>query len=246
MDKKKIISTVAVFSLLILIPVVTGILQRQNFEIRISALEDDTPRNVIITDVKSDSFKVGWLTERRVIGGVMLSDGMKFLDSEKTSYHLLEINGLNPGQNYRFILLSGDKEFTDNGQQYSIKTSNFKISEGYFLVYGQVFNTNGYSFQQNGIISLRLTRGDKKSQVLSTKINESGGFQINLYGLLNEELNSLFPYDNDNTAILTVYTSFEAPGIEKRYPVNFSFNRQFPNVYLGEVNIDIIPAIEGD
>ncbi|MBN2015826.1 hypothetical protein JW766_03255 [Candidatus Dojkabacteria bacterium] len=246
MNKKQKISLLVVVALLIMIPVVTGIFQRSGFEIRISALEEDDPRNTAISDIKDTSFKVCWITEREVIGGVLLSDGTRFSESDKTSYHSVTVTGLESVRVYEFKLLSGTKEFTtEAGSDYSVTTASVSGTGDDFLIYGQVFSPDGYSFQQGGVLTLVLEETGKESQVLATTINETGGYQFNLGRLLANTLDRDFPYKKKVNVTLNVFISFEQQAVEKKYTVDLTSNRQIPNVYLGEVNIDIIPGIEG-
>ncbi len=246
MKKKNTLSLLIVVGLLVSIPMITGVLQKSGFELRISALENDEPVNVIVSDVKNDSFTVVWITERETIGGIVLSDGVQFMEDDKASYHLVDVEGLNPSTNYTFKLMSGSKKFEDeDGGDYSVTTASVSTNDGKFLIYGQVFSADGYSFQQGGIISLELSDSLYESQTVSAVINETGGYQFDLGGLLSSDLSRNYTYRQDSSAKLVVYVSHEQQGIEKFYNVNLANNRQIPNIYLGEVNIDIIPAIDG-
>ena len=124
-------------------------------------------------------------------------------------------------------------------------TAQTSGSSDKFLVYGQVFSPDGYSFQQGGIITLELAIGSSKSQIIAAKINETGGYQFDLGGLYFSDFSSEFPNKIKSEALFKVYISHNEPAVEKRFPIDFSTNRQIPNIYLGEVNIDIIPAASG-
>lgn len=246
MQSKKFFSFFVVIGLLVLLPVITVTLANQGFEIRISALEDDTPNNIVTTNVSNDSFSVSWITERPVIGGIKLADGTVFYEDDAASYHSLTVTGVNPDSIMQFTVLSGDKEFNrDNGSPYSVQTAQMSPTDDTFLVYGQVFSPDGFSFQQEGIVVLQLESATGKSQEISTLVNETGGYQVDLGGLLSSDLTRNFPYRGLATLTVTVYVSHEDPGVEKSFPINFSQVRQIPNVYLGDVNVDVIPAIEG-
>jgi hypothetical protein len=220
---------------------------RGDFDLRISALEDDTPTKVVVTDVKKNSFKVCWITEKETLGGVRLLDGSEILEDDITSYHEVVIASLNPGTNYTFEVLSDSKAYKDEtGVDYQVKTALIGNTDETFLVYGQVFSSEGYSFQQGGIITMQLIDGSTKSQIVSTAINETGGYQLDIGGLLSESFTVPVSYKKKVDAVFNVYVSHTEPGIEKRYSVEFLNNRQIPNMYLGEVNIDVIPAIQGN
>jgi len=233
--------------LLILIPIVSFVLMNSGFELRISALESDEPANVIISDIKSNSFKVSWITEKETLGSIKLSNGEIVAENETTSFHSLKFDGLKADTNYSFSLLSGSKEFKNpQGQLYTFKTAVIISSEDPFLVYGQVFSSDGFSVQQNGIITMTLENSGMVSNQITAIINETGGYQFDLGGLLSENLNRSFPYKVSSNATFKVYINNEDKFIERKYPVDFSINRQIPNLYLGDVEIDIITGIEGN
>lgn len=243
MKKKSILSAVIIIGLIVTIPALTAVLVNNRFDIRISALEDDTPRNVVITDVRSSSFAVAWLTERSVVGGIELEDGTKFTESDKSVFHRVDVNGLKSGTTYNFRILSNAKPFTT---VYAVTPTNYAEGENPFLVYGQVFAPDGTSVQQGGIITLELLTSDSRSQVVSAVINETGGFQFDLGGMLGADLSAVFPYQGRANAIFKVYIAPDSNPIEKSFDLDFSINRQVPNVYLGEVGIDVIPGVSGN
>lgn len=246
MKKRNVLPMIIVLALLIAIPVITGYFQRSGFELRISALEEDEPRNVQISDIKETSFKVTWITEREVIGGVSLKSGGKTFEEDSKSYHEVIISGLQRANSYKFVLLSGSTEYQKSeGIDYIVKTASAQIGDDQYLIYGQVFSPDGFSFQQGGILTLEMKKSSGKSQLVSTVINETGGYKIDLGGLLDQNLAQSFDYRQISEAVFQIYISHNQEGVEKRYTVNFSENRQIPNIYLGEVNIDIIPAIDG-
>jgi len=247
MKKNKTLSLLTLVGLLVAIPVVTGVFQRSGFELRISALEEDEPRNVVISDVKSTSIKVSWVTERQVIGGILLENGTQFNESTKSSYHTIDVTGLKASTTYTFKLLSDAKAWTmETGSDYSIKTSSMPASSEKFLVYGQVFSPDGFSFQQGGVISMQLVSGSETSQIVSAVINETGGYQFDLGGLQNDSLIRSFAYKQEVEATLKVYIAHDQEGVEKTYSIDFLSQRQIQNIYLGEVNIDIIPGVVGE
>lgn len=246
MTKKRTLSVIAIFALMVVLPLLTATLARNDFKIRIKALEDDTPHNVVVSDIRSTSFRVSWVTERSVIGGILLSDGVRLVESSDTSYHSINVVGLKSSTQYSYKLLSGTKPFEkEEGGDYVVDTSSIIEGDETYLVYGQVFSPDGYSFQQGGVITIKLSDETLTSQVLSTIINETGGYQFDLGELLSEDSNEKFPYKAKVDAVFGVYISHDQEIVEKRYTLDFTTNRQIQNIYLGEVNIDVIPAIEG-
>jgi hypothetical protein len=246
MTRKRTLSVIAIFALMVILPLLTATLIRNDFKIRIKALEDDTPHNVVVSDIRDASFRVSWITERSVIGGILLSDGVRFVESTDTSYHSINIVGLKQSTQYSFQLLSGTKPFEkEGGGDYVVKTSSVAEGDETYLVYGQVFSPDGYSFQQGGVITFQLSDEILTSQVLSTIINETGGYQFDLGELQSEALDKKFSYKAKVDVVFGIYAGHDQGIVEKRYTLDFTTNRQIPNIYLGEVNIDVIPAIEG-
>ena len=166
MDNKKFFTLLSFIAVLLIIPIATAAVQSGSFNLRISALESEEPYNVKITDVSSDSFRVSWVTERQVIGGVFMPNGLTFSEDDKTSYHSVRINTLDAATKYTFKLLSDSKEFVKpNGDDYSVKTAGSVGASDSFLVYGQVFSPDGYSYQQGGVITIQLSNPLSKSQM---------------------------------------------------------------------------------
>ena len=247
MKAKNFFSTLILLAMLVIIPVSTTILLNNGFEMRISALESDEPTNVFITDIKDKSFKVVWITEKEVIGQVKLADSSIFSEDISTSYHSVFVTGLTPSTRYTFKLISNAKEFLDkNGNEYSLRTASFGAKESNFLIYGQVFSVDGKTVQQFGLITLELNNGYNTSQTVSSLINENGGFQMNLGGMLTDDLSSQFSLYGVNENIFNVYVTNKDTSIEKRVSLDYSVSRQIPNIYLGDISIDVMPGIEGN
>ncbi|MDD3648118.1 MAG: fibronectin type III domain-containing protein [Candidatus Dojkabacteria bacterium] len=247
MNKKKILPLFSLLALLLVIPVAMAYFQRGGFNLRISALEEDEPTNIVISDTTGESFRVSWITQREVIGGILLSDGTRFSESDKTSYHVIDAVGLKPSMSYSFKILSDSKEFSSEaGGDYTHRTASLPKGTQKFLIYGQVFSPDGFSFQQGGVITMQLSNEVMTSDILSTTINETGGYQFDLGNILDKNNLRSFPYRTKSDATLVVFISHEDQPVSKQFTLDFSTNRQVPNIYLGEVNIDILPAIEGE
>jgi hypothetical protein len=63
---------------------------------------------------------------------------------------------------------------------------------------------------------------------------------------LTSDLASLYSYKGRSDATFNIYISHTQGALEKIHTLDLSVNRQVPNIYLGEVNIDLLPAIEGE
>jgi len=229
------------------IPVTLIILQSGNLDLRIKAFDDPTPQDVLVTDVKDDSFRVSWTTEKPVQGGVKLvgDERAPLIEERESSYHSLVVERLLRNTEYKFRLLSDGEEYGDGLDNYKAKTVNIIVADGNYLIYGQIFAENGFSFQQEGMVSLVITDGNEKSQKTSQILNEAGGFQMNLYGLLNSSQTGSFNYAKNVDLEFKVYLVENDEPLTRKFTVDLSSTRQLPGIYLGDVSFKTIPGIDG-
>lgn len=245
--RNKAFSFFAIAALAISLPVTSYILVNNDFELRISAFESDEPVHVVVTDVKSGSFRITWMTQKEVIGGVRLVDNPTSPTFEETPsrYHSVNIVNLTPGITHKFVLLSNDAEWKENDAPYEVATPDSQTPDERFLIYGQVFSKDGFSFQQGGTIVIDLENSEGKSQPVSSTLNEAGGYQLDLGGLLTSDLREQFNYRSQASLHATVYTAVNEEPVVKEYTVTLSTTRQVPNIFLGDASLDVIPGLEG-
>lgn len=245
MNKSKSLFTfLSVALLAISLPISIYILRTGTFDFRISAFESDEPVHVVISDVKNDSFNVTWITEKPVYGSVKLNSSVEPVsESVTTSYHTVSIKNLNPNSTYNFQILSDGQTFDTT---YTVITSGTRVVAANQWIFGQVFAKDGVGTQRGGTISLQLFQGQLKSQLLTTTINETGGYKFNLGGLLNEQLSSEFNTKGTASLEAKIFSEFNAEPITKTFTLDLSKEIQIPNIYLGDISIDIIPGIEGN
>ncbi|KXK27405.1 MAG: hypothetical protein TR69_WS6001000281 [candidate division WS6 bacterium OLB20] len=228
------------------IPLTLGILQSGNLDIRISAFESDRPANIIISSQTATSVLVTWTTEKAVTGGIVL-DGKPFVEEGPSTSHAVTLPDLNAGTEYAFTITSDGVTYPEDGSTYRAKTATRDItSRDNFLVYGQVFSKDGVTFQQSGIVVIELLNGDSRSQRRAARINESGGYQLNLANLLDDSLDEVFSFRSTADVLITVYTPDSTEPVTKRFTQDLRSFRQLPSVYLGDAGIDIIPGIDGE
>ncbi|MCA9382878.1 fibronectin type III domain-containing protein [Candidatus Dojkabacteria bacterium] len=249
-NKSSFLTTITIMIVAISIPITLLILQSGSLDFRIQAFDSEVPENVVVTDVKSDSFRVSWTTEKPTVGGVVLEGTTRapLIEDEETQNHSLLITSLEPATAYQFQIQSSGELYLNTGNvNYTVQTApagNFV--NGNLLVYGQVFSEDGLSFQQNGIIVIEIEKNGIRSQTMSAPLNEAGGYQINLDGILTADLSAKFDLSGDLGIIYTVHrVESDLPSVTKQYETDISTNRQLPNMYLGDVEFDIIPGIDG-
>lgn len=247
----RFVSMVTLMVIAISIPVTVLILQSGSLDLRFQAFGSDQPRNVVISDVKSNSFRVSWTTEKPVQGGIRLvgeAGRAPIISEDSTSKHSVQVTSLTPGTPYEFSVLSDGREHYDTGTSYfnvTTATSNY-ASGRTFLIYGQVFAADGLSFQQQGIVELHLTKSGVRSQTLATALNEAGGFQFNLDGLQTADLTAPFDYSSEVDATVSIHVpNLDTESETRKYTVNLINNKQLPNVYLGDVTFEVIPGVDG-
>lgn len=242
---KQFLSFILLALFAISLPITIYVLKTGNLDLRISAFESEEPVKVMVTDVTSNSFKILWITEKKVFGAVKINEtGDVISENFESNSHYLQINSLKPSTSYTFTIYSGTNEFP---QTINTKTLGYsEIGSTNDFIYGQVFDKSGIKVQQNGLITMVATDGNKTSGLLGTTLNETGGYQINLKYLLQD--NSGIPLDhNKNYDItFTIYTGPADEPVIKKYTFNYSNQKQIPNIYLGDINLDVIPGVQGN
>lgn len=221
-------------------------MQTQKFNFQINAFLSDEPQSAEIMDVRGSSFKIAWMTEKPVIGGVKLTESSKVIvEKTSSSFHVVEIKSLQPGDTYKFSLLSDGVEYKSD--KYQVKTSSsLDVVKDPLVIFGQVFNVEGTASQPNGLVVVQLLSGDKSSAKMPAQLNNAGGFQVNLAGAFSNDAKAVFNYGKTVDVEVSVFYDVTKPAVTKKYSLNLSANRQIPNIYLGDINIDVIPGVNGN
>ena len=249
MNNKKTFKQVFIFILLALfaisLPISIYILKTGNFDLRIGAFESEEPERVMVTDRTSNSFKILWITEKKVFGAIkIIETGDVISENFEANSHYLEVANLEPDETYSFIIYSGTTEFP---QTLALKTLSYS-EEGStnFYIYGQVFDKSGVKVQQKGLVTLEAYDGNITSELIGATINETGGYQLNFKNLLQSPLGSALNYNKSIDITLSIYINQTEEPVIKNYTFNFATQRQIPNIYLGDINLDIIPGVVGN
>jgi len=236
----------ALFVMALGIPITIIILTNQTFDYKINAFLNDNPKSVKVLDIRGNFAKIVWITEKEVTGIVRIGNSdTLYKDKDSTSFHVIQVGNLTPNQKYTFSIFSDGNEYKSN--DYVINTvSVAEGSEDPFVIYGQIFDKDGVSLQKNGLVLLTLSSSGSLSQELPATINNAGGFTIDLANILNSTGDQKFNYKKSLEISLKIYSDVTGIALEKKFTINFSIQRQIPNIYLGDVNIDIMPGINGD
>jgi hypothetical protein len=236
-------SFLVVLVLALAIPMIIYVLQTQNFDFKISAFLNDEPQIVKVSGVNGSSFTVTWFTEKEVVGGVKINNANQsvIFESKATTNHLLTIKNLNPNSNYQYSLYSDGKEYTS--ADYQLTTNAITVGAGKTnIIYGQVFNEQGTGVQKGGLVMLRL-KNSQTSRYIAAVINQAGGFQVDLAGLLSENGQNEFDTNTQSDIEVNIYFDVKKTPIIKKFTLNPSVVKQIPNIYLGDVNIDVMPGV---
>jgi hypothetical protein len=196
----------------------------------------------MVTNRTSNSFKILWLTEKKVFGAVKIIETNDLISENfESNSHFLQINNLSPNTEYSFVIYSGTTEFA---QSIKVRTLSYHESNSTnYSIFGQVFDKSGVKVQQMGLITLKFNDGFYTSELIGTTLNETGGFQFNMNNLVKEETGNLFSYNRKLDAEITVYPAGGEIPVIKKYTYDFSIQNQIPNIYLGDINIDVIPGV---
>ena len=242
---KQIFSFIILSLFAISLPITIYILKTGNLDIRINAFESEEPVRVMVTDKSSDSFKVLWITEKKVFGAIKINEtGEVISENFEANSHYLELTNLEPNKAYTITIFSGTTEFPQDQVIETLSYSEAGVNNYY--VYGQVFDKTGVKVQQIGLVTLLAMDGYNTSELVGSTLNETGGFQINIDKLIQSVTGNKFNYDRNIDITLTIYTGIADEPIVKNYTFNFINQRQIPNIYLGDINLDIIPGVEGN
>jgi len=236
---KKTSSIASLAIIAVSVPITIAVLNSGTFNFKINALLNDKPKNVVISDISGDSAYVTWETEKSVIGMVKLTGSNKiFTEKTSSSFHLIELNTLTTTTKYTFSVYSDGSIYNDNS--YTVSTSNTVSNPNKtpFMIFGQVFGINGTTVQQEGLIYITVSDGKNISQKIPALLNKSGGFQVDISNLNFDYQKSV------EVTLLTYYDSVKDP-IQKEFTLDLSKTRQIPNIYLGDVEISVIPGVNG-
>lgn len=248
---KKLLSGLTVVTsvlfIVVAIPVTVYILQNQKLNFQINAFLNNEPVSVNVVDIRGNSVKIAWITEKSVLSVVQLTGNSTniFPEDVDTKFHMMEITNLEPATTYTYKIISDGVEFTKAEYTFTTATIGSVASPSY-LVYGQVFNTDGVSLQTDGLVFVQLNDNGNLSEKIPAILNKAGGFQLNLTGLLNNSHTSLFVYQKSLEVSVEVLSGTDTTPITKTFTMDLSVNHQIPNIYLGDINIDEIPGVNGN
>jgi hypothetical protein len=240
-------SVVTLLFLTLSVPLVIYGMQNQNFEFKVNAFLTSDPQTPMVVDIRGNSVKIVWMTEKEVMGSIKINEltNKIAIEKESVNYHMVEVKALQANTTYTYSILSDGVTYTDPSYKFTT-SSTMDIVETSKIVIGQVFNKDGVSLQQKGLVLVQLTnKSGKISQKIPALLNKAGGYQVNLAGIYNSDSKGIFNSKGALDIDIYVYSEIKDAPVVKKYSADFSATRQIPNIYLGDINIDIIPGING-
>jgi hypothetical protein len=179
--KKAKIPTIIGIIILIL-SLATGVIFVQSRQLfRLGAEGQNSPKDVRISNINSDSFSVTWMTDIQTTGFIKYGDSVGNITNTKTEElgspgytHLVNVPGLNPQTNYFFKINSGGNDFDNNGIAWQGQTGIAAESGQSSLISGNVLLATGVS-AKNAIVY--VTAGSK---LFSALTSQNGSWIISL------------------------------------------------------------------
>lgn len=167
---------------------------------------DIIPKQIKITNITDTSFSVSWITDGTIAGAVRYGTDKSIPftakdDRDETSstvnnysIHHATLKNLSPSTSYYFKILSQDKLFDNNGQEYVIQTAPL-ISQPpppNDVAYGIITKQDG-SPAPGVIVYLTLANATEQSTITKS----SGSWVIPLSPVRSKNLTSYLSYDQE-------------------------------------------------
>ena len=183
------------------------------------------PKNVVISNVSTNSVSVGWVTDVSSDGAVVVvrngSEASPVIDkrgAESRENHYVELNDLEPNAEYTFVIVSGGERYdNEGGEEFSFVTAPISSSvPAPNPVYG-----DGGSFSKDDFIVYIMDKSQSSFPV-SVVPNASGGWAADLSGFrTGDNLSMISVVDSDELNLIAV------SGVNKGDVVDGTFTELF-------------------
>ena len=190
---------------ILLVGITDGVIFIRNKQIfNIYALNETSPKNVRVTNIKDSSFTISWTTDRKTSGFIRWGKTEPFLNrvslspSEKSSHtHFVNVEGLSPRTAYFFKINSGGKEFDNNGINWKVQTGELISTQSQaYIISGKIITSLGEPVE--GALVYTVIGG---SSPLSTLTTKEGGWTINIGQARTLSLANYISFDEEKTPI---------------------------------------------
>ncbi|MCC7289958.1 fibronectin type III domain-containing protein [bacterium] len=164
----------------------------------------DTPQNVVISNLTSNSVSISWSTDSKATGAITTNagkgDSTPFVDirgTDRRKTHHVDIVDLDPSKDYNFVILSNNQRYSDEeGKTFKFRTSPVTSQTPVpSPVYGLIEGDN----KEDVLVYVTLN-GRSSVYPASSAATGSGKWIIDLSALRDPSSNELIKVD-DNTEI---------------------------------------------
>jgi hypothetical protein len=230
-----------VFGILILLGgLVAGVILVNNRQGLITkAGPTESPKNVKISNLGSNSFTVSWTTDTPVTGYLKYSENPAKITSpagdirdqisgtsQGYTNHYITVTGLSPEKTVYFMIGSGSQMYDDNGNPFEVRTTNQVIAPPENVITGKIVGADGTPI--NGAIVYVEVEGGK---TLSAMTNTTGAWRLNLASSRDSK-GAVLTYDA-NTSLVSIFVQAGISGTATAV-TNTSKTKPVPDITLGK------------
>ncbi len=207
-------------SILAVLVITTGIIAttfliKGGNSLQVNAGPGQTPKNIEVSNISDTGFTITYTTDDEVIGTINSGENPKNLniknidnrDKESGSVgkhqtHMITVDNLKPDSRYYYTITSGNKTYSNNDDPYVTKTSSTfgEISNIQNLISGKVITSDGL-VPKDGIVVIKISG----AQILSTLIDDTGSYAIQLNNLKNFDLESLYEFGENMPVNIDIF-----------------------------------------
>ncbi|MDP3994654.1 MAG: Ig-like domain-containing protein [bacterium] len=234
MNKKKIPMIVGLLILIVSLALgVSLISYRQVF--KIGAGGEASPKDVRISNISDSSFTISWTTDKASLGAIkygLKESSLESIEKEEVDIesftHLSKITGLKANTAYFFKVVSGGKDYDNNGVLWQIKTAP-PIAEPKqnIIVSGNILTSTGNP-ATNAIVYISVG-----GNLLSTLTSQNGSWLIPVSYSRTTDLSSYVEIDPSTTLLeITVQSGQNEITTAQIYPQSAN---PTPTMILGQV-----------
>lgn len=219
MKKKAKIPTIVGIIILILSLAVGVILVQNRVIFRLGAEGENSPKDVRISNVTSNSFSISWITDTKISGFVKYGNTVgnmtntKVEESIDTSYtHMVNVSELTPQTDYFFKINSGENDFDNNGIAWQGQTAVSQEPGQPTLISGSILLATGAA-AKNAIVYITVN-----SKLFSALTSQNGSWIISLPSNLVStnsllEISALLGQGNISTAQIYAKSASPVPAM---------------------------------
>lgn len=232
MKNRKIPSLIAI-ALLFAGTVAGTLLIQRNQSSSIEASAEAAPKEVLVTNVMSDSFTVSWTTDEPNIGFIVWGKGNNATTpalaagNEAKTVHSVKVLGLEPNTEYSFAIKSGNETFNNGGSNWKVRTGTTLPSpDNATVLSGTVLNSTNSPLED----ALVVVSAPGMAQ-LSSVTTSSGTWVIPVSLARNSDLTAYAEVGSNDISIEVVSSEGKATA-----NADISTNTVLPPIVIGKAH----------